>query len=268
MVKLQKYIDQCSLMRRVAHELLIFVHFTRWQRMPRSEREKVMRHAYRVLEAPDFGRMTIHRDAGHLRRFRLIMHNGLKVLPTAYYGWQFLARSRISKTVGEPQEERVFGDLLPLLPAGSVMLELGAFWSFYSLWFHSVVERPMNYMIEPELRNLSYGRTNFEINGYKEGTDFTNAFIGAAPGESEGIPVVSIDQFCGDKGIDRLTILHSDIQGSESNMLDGARRMLEGHSIDYLFISTHSNSLHEECLGKLRAHGYEVVTDANLDEAY
>jgi hypothetical protein len=46
------------------------------------------------------------------------------------------------------------------------MIELGSFWAFYSLWFHAVVPLATNYMIEPVLQNLNYGRTNFELNGF------------------------------------------------------------------------------------------------------
>jgi hypothetical protein len=196
------------------------------------------------------------------------MHNGLKVLPTAYFGYPFLARSRCCQTVDEPQEERLFQDLLPLLPRGSVMLELGSFWAFYSLWFHQVVPGAVNYMIEPDLKNLACGQTNFEINGFDQRINFTQALVDDSSSNDDEIPKVCVDDFCRDKNIERLTVLHADVQSYESRMLDGAHDYLSQQRIDYLFISTHSNTLHETCKSKLVEHGYRIVSDVNLDEAY
>lgn len=248
--------------------MLFFVHWWRFRRYPEEKRKSMVEHAVRVKDSPDFDAIPKHPKAGRLSGMRLVMHNGLKVLPTAYYGWQFLARSRVTQTVDEPQEERVFGDLLPLLDEGSVMLELGSFWAFYSLWFHSRVANGVNHMIEPEYKNMLYGVTNFESNGFHTNAFFTHAFVDAAPGVINGVRVISVDEYCRENGIERLTVLHSDIQGYESNMLDGAREMLEEKRIDYVFISSHSNELHAECMEKLACFGYVIVTEANLDEAY
>jgi len=255
-------------LRRLKHELLFPVHWLRWRLMPRDERMRKTQHASAVRMSPDFHRIPKHPDTGKLIRRRLVMHNGLRVLPTAYYGYQFLARARLCDTVDEPQEERLFFDVLRQLPANSVMLELGSFWAFYSLWFHAVIPGAMNYMIEPELRNLSYGRTNFEINGFTDRTDFNHAFIDSHSGTLNGVRLVCVDDFCVDKGIEHMAVLHADIQGFEHAMLEGARRMLNEKRVDYIFISTHSNDLHRQCLETLRHFGYQIVADANLDEAY
>ena len=262
------FIENSHLLRRVKHELLFPVHWLRWRSMPQAERDAKTRHASAVRQSPDFHLIPKHPDTGKLRGRRLVMHNGLRVLPTAYYGYQFLARSRLCDTVDEPQEERLFLDVIRQLPPRSVMLELGSFWAFYSLWFHAVVPEAVNYMIEPELRNLSYGRTNFEINGFSDRADFTHAFIDSHSGMSNGVPVVCVDDFCVTKGIEHLAILHSDIQGFEHAMLLGAKRMLGEQRVDYVFISTHSNDLHLQCIEELRHYGYRIVSDANLDEAY
>jgi hypothetical protein len=261
-------IENTRWLRRLKHELLFPVHWLRWRLMSRDERTRKLMHASAVRMSPDFHRIPKHPDTAKLIRRRLVMHNGLRVLPTAYYGYQFLARSRLCDTVDEPQEERLFFDVLQQLPANSVMLELGSFWAFYSMWFHAVVPGARNYMIEPELRNLSYGRTNFEINGFEDRTDFTHAFIDSHSDTLNGVRMVCVDDFCTDKGIEHLAILHADIQGFELPMLRGAKRMLGEHRVDYVFISTHSNDLHRQCIEMLMRYGYHIVSDANLDEAY
>lgn len=261
-------IENSYWLRRLKHELLWPVHWLRWRSMPQAERDAKIRHATAVRQSPDFHLIPKHPDTGKLRGRRLVMHNGLRVLPTAYYGYQFLARSKLCDTVDEPQEERLFLDVLRQIQPQSVMLELGSFWAFYSLWFHAVVPGAVNYMIEPELRNLSYGRTNFEINGFRDRADFTHAFVDSRSGVSGGVSIVCVDDFCASKGIEHLAILHADIQGFEHAMLQGAKRMLGEKRVDYIFISTHSNDLHRQCLEALCEFGYRIVADANLDEAY
>ncbi len=32
-------------------------------------------------------------------------------------------------------EERLFGEVLEWMPSGAVMVELGAYWAYYSTWF-------------------------------------------------------------------------------------------------------------------------------------
>jgi hypothetical protein len=44
------------------------------------------------------------------------------------------------------------------------MIELGAFWSFYSMWFNKEVENAINYMVEPDSFNLGQGKRNFKLN--------------------------------------------------------------------------------------------------------
>jgi hypothetical protein len=62
-----------------------------------------------------------------------LMHNGIQVVTNGYYGH---FNSEIVKRLRghhEPQEERVFYEILKLVEPGTVMIELGAYWSYYSL---------------------------------------------------------------------------------------------------------------------------------------
>jgi hypothetical protein len=79
-----------------------------------------------------------------------VMHNGLLVLADGYYG-RFITEI-IERLRGhhEPQEEKVFCEVLKAVPAGSTMIELGAYWAYYSLWFQQAVPNARNFLIEPE----------------------------------------------------------------------------------------------------------------------
>ena len=44
------------------------------------------------------------------------------------------------------------------------MIELGSYWSFYTIWFNKVVKNAKNYCIEPDIDNLTIGKKNAELN--------------------------------------------------------------------------------------------------------
>ena len=220
-----------------------------------------------VVSCPDNAYIPRVPDAGQLRDGLVTMHNGIKVNALGYYGAGIMNMLIENKGVHEPQEERAFGEVLQHLPAESVMLELGAYWGFYSIWFAKHVPRSQCFLMEPHYINLRSGRMNFKRAGCD--ATFEQAYIGALDGrESDGTPVVTIDSFCARSGIERLTILHADVQGAELDMLHGAKIMLSGKKIDFCFVSTHSNDLHYGCIDLLRQHGYEIMVSADLTETY
>lgn len=195
-----------------------------------------------------------------------IMHNGLKILLGSYYGYGYTRLLERNKGVHEPQEERVFREVLKYIPAGATMIELGSFWAFYSMWFHSEIENAQCYMVEPEYINMLKGRSNFKHNNFK-GT-FINAFVGKSGVPTRPTPTISIDDLVKTKGIERVHILHSDIQGAEFEMLQGAKSVLSSKIVDYVFVSTHSNELHIQCELFLKEYNFEIIASANLDESF
>lgn len=195
---------------------------------------------------------------------RCRMHNGVLVY-NQYYCEEHFSIVRENGGVHEPQEERVFSVVLHDVPRGGRMLELGSYWSFYSLWFASAVENAKNWMIEPNQENLELGRRNFHLNS-RSGV-FTWAYAGRQSQDGEP-PTVSVDQYLAQHGIPSLDILHSDIQGGEATMLDGAAESLASKSIRYVFVSTHSNALHQLCREKLTRYGYEIIASANCYESF
>lgn len=115
-------------------------------------------------------------DAGSVRDGLQVMHNGIAIRQGCYYGEGIELMLRINRGVHEPQEERVFGELLKVLPEGAVMMELGAYWAFYSIWFQSSVPNARSILIEASMENLEAGRSNFAIN------KMTGSFIGGDRG--------------------------------------------------------------------------------------
>jgi len=205
--------------------------------------------------------LVIQKDprSGFIEGDFVYLHNGLKVPVSgtyAYYG-QFSSILVINRGVHEPLEEFVFQELIKRLPDSPLMIELGAYWGHYSMWLKSIHPNANVHLVEPELQNLQVGKHNFEING------FTGKFIQAFVGKGQ----FSIDQYLAEESINKVTILHSDVQGYEVEMLDDCSKSLENQVIDYLFISTHSQDLHLNVIKTLESFNYrvEVSSDFNYE---
>jgi len=196
-------------------------------------------------------------DAGIVRDGLVCLHNGIKVPFSgagAYYDGfsQILA---LNWGVHEPLEEFVFQQVIKTLQSAPTMLELGAYWGHYSMWLK--VQRPSArvYLVEPEAENIEAGKANFLRNGF-EG-DFTQAFVGNGH--------LQVDRFLEERKIDRLDILHSDIQGYEMEMLSCCKDLLANKRIKYAFISTHSQELHRDTIAILESFDYRVEAAADFE---
>jgi Methyltransferase FkbM domain len=203
--------------------------------------------------------LLIERDprAGTVEDGLVWLHNGNRVPasgPNAYYG-RFSEILIINRGVHEPLEEYVFQELLCVMPEEPMMLELGAYWGHYSMWMKSRHPRSRVFMVEPEAQNLEAGRTNFARHGYE------GAFIQALVGKQN----FEVDRFMREQGYPRLDILHCDIQGFELEMLEGAVESFQRELVDYAFISTHSQSLHDSVLAKLTAAGMRIEVSSGFD---
>ena len=220
-----------------------------------------------VIECPDNAYITRVPDAGKLINGQVVMHSGIRVGGLGCYGAGMLNMLIENRGVHEPQEERAFGAILPHLAAGSTMLELGAYWAYYSLWFSKTVKDSRCFLVEPLSENLRSGEINFQINNAKGG--FTQAFVDSFEGKDrEGRRCTAVDPFCARNKIEHLAILHADIQGAEVNMLQGAKTILGQKAVDWIFISTHSNQLHYDCIDVLESYGYVIAASADLVETY
>lgn len=218
-----------------------------------------------VIKSPDNNFIKRIPDAGNIQGDVQVMHNGIKVHVGSYYGDGNTVLLNRNKGVHEPQEELAFSRILESIPDGGVMIELGAFWGFYSMSFLQKVTNGKSYLIEPDKHALLSGRNNFKLNGFTG--EFFNYFI-ADVGAPGNVPTISVSEFLRANNIEHLNILHSDIQGFELKMLVGAGDYLKKGKIDFIFISTHSNELHLACKTLLTDLGYLILCDADLDETY
>ncbi|MBR0779579.1 FkbM family methyltransferase [Bradyrhizobium diazoefficiens] len=195
--------------------------------------------------------------AGIVRDGLVTLHTGL-VVPVngsgSYYD-RFSEILVLNRGVHEPLEEFVFQEVVRRVRPNPTMLELGAYWGHYSMWLKQFRPDADLYLVEPDIGNLQAGVKNFERNKM-EGT-FINAMVG--PGHFE------VDKFMDERNIDRLDILHADIQGAEAEMLGGCQRTLRDGKISYCFISTHSQDLHAGVQRALQAAGFRIEASADVD---
>jgi hypothetical protein len=225
-----------------------------------------------ALASPDNTYIPRVSSAGKIEDGQLIMHNGLRVHELSYDGEGPRDLMKQNGGVHEPQEERLFMEVIKSLPPGSTMLELGSYWAFYSMWFYREVPNARCFCVEPASRNIQMGKDNFALNfGPQPRVIFEQAFAGSVDshvGATLTTPTVSVDGFLAKHQITRLAILHADTQGHELEVLLGAQASLSCKSIDYVFLSTHANELHRKCLHELRKMEYRILADIDLLETF
>lgn len=213
-----------------------------------------------VVSDPMNGLIPKHPNAGRLDDGWVTMHNGQLVKYGSYYGPElgnFFDIMLINGGVHEPQEEYAFQEVIKSLKETKPsMLELGAYWSFYSMWFLQQHPEGVCTLVEPNSQYMDFGCENFNKNG------LTGKFINDYVFPS----AFMVDPFLENGG--HLSILHADIQGSEVDMLNGATKSLSRRAIDWVFISSHGDELHDSCIKILRRHGYQIVAEANAEKSF
>ncbi|HEY8937752.1 MAG TPA: FkbM family methyltransferase [Cyclobacteriaceae bacterium] len=219
-----------------------------------------------VKASDDNNKIVYDKDAGTLHKNHQVMHNGLKITLGSYYDYGNTVLIKENKGVHEPQEEYVFQEVLKHIPEGACMFELGSYWAFYSMWFASVIKKSKCFMIEPDPHKMNFGKLNFKLNKL-QGT-FDLGFIDQQTNLKSNIPTYSVDYLVEKHQVEFIHVLHSDIQGYEYKMLNGAMNTFKAGKIAYVFISTHSNELHYQCEDFLSQNNFEILCSADLDETF
>lgn len=203
-------------------------------------------------------------NAGKLIANKLVMHNGLVIDPLSYYGAPVMRMLMENKAVHEPQEEYVFQEILKTLPENAVMLELGCYWGFYSMWFNSKIKGAKNVLVDNH-DGIQRAKGNFAMN--KLNGEFMEAYIGKENPHSP-VRISNVDEIADFFKLDFIHILHCDIQGFELEMLETMPHQLQKNGIGYVFISTHSNDLHYSCIEFLQNNGFSILCHADLDKSF
>jgi len=90
------------------------------------------------------------------------------------------------------------------------------------------------------------------------------------PAGQIAVPVVTLDDFCAEQGIEAVDYLHADVQGFELPMLRGAAKLLSEGRIGVLLTEVcfdplyHGQSRYHEVCAALDRYGYRFVTTQGL----
>lgn len=231
-----------------------------------------------IPKVPDAGKVIVEADGVRVQ----VMHNGLKVVAGGYYGPWMTRLIELCRGHHEPQEERIFHEVVSRLGPAASMLELGGFWSYYSLWFLHGAPGRKAIVVEPDPANLDIGRQNAALNRLHP--IFVAGFAGRVPAEaapfpteSSGVvelPCWSVPQLLEEHALATLDILHLDIQGAELAVLEGCLELFRQRRIAWVFVSTHAYQIsadhltHQRCLALLRECGGVVEAEHDVHESF
>ncbi|WFU12164.1 FkbM family methyltransferase (plasmid) [Rhizobium sp. CB3090] len=214
-----------------------------------------------------------------------IMHNGIKVVAGGYYGDWMAHVIRALRGHHEPQEELIFDSLLRLCRNNSLIVELGAFWTYYSLWYLHDVPGSRAICVEPDPRNRTVGEKNIALNGMQQRVVLESAWVGekeeatfAAHAESLGaeltLPCFNMNSILRLAGDSVVEVLHIDAQGAELPFLGSMARAIEGGRVRFLVASTHHSSIsgskttHRDCVEKIISLGGRILVEHDVQESF
>lgn len=158
---------------------------------------------------------------------------------------------------------------------GDIVLDIGANVGFYTL-LSSVLVGDTGKVVafEPSPRNFNLLKRHVEINAMGNVT-LHQAAVADAPGEAmfsdsqnacaklsnDGqykVTIVSLDDLFARGQLPRPTLLKIDVEGAEARVLRGARNLLASGPLPTIFLATHGQDVHRECLEILKDMGYQV----------
>lgn len=213
------------------------------------------------------------------------MHNGLLVQEGGYLGtW---TTEIISQLRGhhEPQEELAFHSVLERVAStedSPTMVELGCYWSYYSLWFiHRTGGRAIG--LEPDPGYMKVGQKNYEINGFvpelyagaiagEPSAQVT--FLAESTGEEITVEGFTLESLMDRADLDRASIVLADIQGFETPLIAAAEQLVKDGRIRFMVISTHHHTIsgsattHQDLLAKVTAWGGHIVAEHTVGESF
>jgi FkbM family methyltransferase len=211
-----------------------------------------------------------------------IMHNGVRVVADGYYGeWM---TSLIERLRGhhEPQEELVFHEVLKHLSPQATMIELGGFWSYYSLWFLKDQPQRRAFVVEPDPNHIAVGKANARINDAD--IQFVHGCIGSVSRpvvtfatESAGkigIPQFSVADLLRINNVATLDLLHCDTQGAETPVIESCEALLRKRRVAFAMFSTHAYQIsgdpltHQRCLQMLCDFGGTILAEHDVHESF
>lgn len=214
-----------------------------------------------------------------------IMHNGLKVVKGGYYGEWMAQVIEMLQGHHEPQEELVFHHLLQHVRPNSLIVELGAYWAYYALWYLKRVRGSRAVCVEPDPNNIRIGQRNSKLNKMDDRIRWFEAWIGERDEETHSafveslgapraLPMLDASALLDLVGDENVELLHADVQGAELPFVRSLKSIVERRRIRFLAISTHHASIsgsattHKDVINVLMDMGACVLAQHDIAESY
>jgi len=230
-----------------------------------------------VPKVPGAGQIVNHRGT----RVQ-VMHEGSLMTAGGYHGDWMSEIIRRLRGHHEPQEELLFHHLLAAARPGTLMVEVGAFWAYYTNWWLGAVPGSRAVCVEPDANNMAVGRANLALN------DRSATWVAASVGDSrEEVPFVresdgatvslprhSVESLLATLGNPSVEMLHLDCQGAELAFLASVQGPAREGRLRFAMVSTHHGSIsgspttHGDCLRLLQDAGATILAEHTVDESF
>ncbi len=214
-----------------------------------------------------------------------IMHNGVKVRAGGYHGDWMAQVIRALRGHHEPQEELAFSALLRLCRHNTLMVELGCFWAWYSLWYLAEIPGSRTICVEPDAHNRSIGETNAALNGCASRMAFHSAWVGGEDlaamtlhaeslRQDVTLPCYNFNSVMRLAGGEPLEMLHLDVQGAETSFLRSIGAAGQAGKVRFVVASTHHSSIsgstttHQDCVAALSDLGARILVEHSVQESF
>lgn len=202
-----------------------------------------------------------------------IMHDGSMVMAGGYHGDWMIEVIKSLRGHHEPQEELLFHHLLRYVRPGTLVVELGSFWAYYTNWYLGAVPGSRAVCVEPDASHLEVGRCNIALNGRV--AEFINALVGEAtsPGAS-GLECLDMDGLLDRIDSSPIEVLHMDVQGAELPFIRSMPRAAKAGRVRFVVVSTHdaaisgSATTHADCIRELELCGGTILAEHSVAESY
>jgi FkbM family methyltransferase len=213
-----------------------------------------------------------------------IMHNGLKVTSGGYYGAWMREIIQILRGHHEPQEEKVFHEIVQRASPSGLMIELGCYWAYYSLWFLKDHPGRKAIGLEPDPNHLYVAKKNAflnqlqnqftPMNGLSSATSSPAIKLTTETGHKLDLIGYTIEDLLRTTSETQVEILHCDAQGAEAYIVDQVIKLGKSNLLRFCIISTHAYEItgdpltHQRCLEKLRSAGAQIIAEHDVHESY
>ncbi|RJT30859.1 FkbM family methyltransferase [Mesorhizobium waimense] len=233
-----------------------------------------------IAKVPDAGRI-LDTPNGPIQ----IMHNGIRVKAGGYHGDWMAQIIRALQGHHEPQEELVFHHILRYVRHNSLVVEVGAFWCYYTLWYLHEIANASAICIEPDPNNLQLGRDNASLNQLENRISFHNGCVGGQPleslelrcesdGQIRSLPcfdMAAVSKLANERTIE---VLHLDVQGAELPFIRSMASAAQRNQLRFVIVSTHHSSIsgsrttHADCRQALLELGAIILAEHDVQQSY